>query len=160
VIANIASTGCTLLEATMTVVQTGSKEDESAFLSSVEGEISFFRSIMRARPVGIHRYFHVLTIQSSIFKDTGRTIHIDSIWKKLRTCYDLDALDAIVSTSSSLHSGSYHCHRTWKLKDITPHTPTTLHPFPFALHLPPKISPDIHFLKKSFLCHTMNPSKP
>lgn len=65
-------------------------------LRSVEGEISFFRSIMRARPVGIHRHFHVITIQSLMFKDTGRVVPINDIWEKLRGHYDMDALEAIV----------------------------------------------------------------
>ncbi|KAF8903112.1 hypothetical protein CPB84DRAFT_1774851 [Gymnopilus junonius] len=70
-------------------------DDERVFLDSVEGEIAFFRSIMRARPVGMHRYFHILAIRSAIFKDTGRSVRPDTIWEKLRECYDLDALDAI-----------------------------------------------------------------
>ncbi|PPQ70015.1 hypothetical protein CVT26_013303 [Gymnopilus dilepis] len=70
-------------------------EEEHQFLDSVEGEISFFRSIMRARPVGMHRYFHILAIRNAILKDTGRSVHPETIWEKLRECYDLDALDAI-----------------------------------------------------------------
>ncbi|KAJ3574722.1 hypothetical protein NP233_g1578 [Leucocoprinus birnbaumii] len=71
------------------------KSSETEFLATVEGEISFFRSIMRARPVGLHRHFHVLAIQNAIHKDTGRLLHVESIWQKLQSCYDLDALDAI-----------------------------------------------------------------
>ena len=71
--------------------------DEQAFLDSVEGEISFFRSIMRARPLGKHRHFHILTVRNAILKDTGRSVHIESIWEKLRRCYNMDALEAIVS---------------------------------------------------------------
>ncbi|PFH54089.1 hypothetical protein AMATHDRAFT_45103 [Amanita thiersii Skay4041] len=67
----------------------------ASFLDSVEGEISFFRSIMRARPVGIHRHFHALAIQNYIFKDTGRFVAVDDIWEKLKTCYNLDQLEAI-----------------------------------------------------------------
>jgi len=81
----------------MAVSTPDERADECAFLNSVEGEISFFRSIMRARPVGMHRYFHVLTIRNAILKDTGRSIHVETIWEKLRECYDLDALDANVS---------------------------------------------------------------
>lgn len=66
------------------------------FLDSVEGEISFFRSMMRARPVGIHKHFHVLAIRNAIHNDTGRVIPVDSIWAKLRTCYDLEALESAV----------------------------------------------------------------
>jgi len=53
---------------------------------------------MRARPVGLHHHFHILDIQNAIQKDTGRLLHVESIWQKLQSCYDLDALDAIVST--------------------------------------------------------------
>lgn len=84
------------LNTTMTVSLPGEKADEHAFLDSVEGEISFFRSIMRARPVGMHRHFHVIAVRNFISKDTGRLVHIDTIWEKLKKFYDLDALDAIV----------------------------------------------------------------
>ncbi|EGO23804.1 hypothetical protein SERLADRAFT_450123 [Serpula lacrymans var. lacrymans S7.9] len=65
------------------------------FLDSVQGEISFFRSVMRARPVGLHRHFHALAIRNAIHNDTGRMVPIDRIWAKLRTCYDLDALEGL-----------------------------------------------------------------
>lgn len=71
-------------------------EPESAreLLDSVEGEISFFRSVMRARPVGLHKHFHVLAIRNSIYTDTGRVVPVQCIWEKLKSCYDLDALEA------------------------------------------------------------------
>ena len=67
------------------------------FLDTVEGEIAFFRSMMRARPVGLHRHFHVLTIRNAILRDTGRLVSMDALWEKLRSCYDLDILENIVS---------------------------------------------------------------
>ncbi|EIM85744.1 uncharacterized protein STEHIDRAFT_97896 [Stereum hirsutum FP-91666 SS1] len=63
------------------------------FLSSVEGEISFFRSLMRTRPVGLHRHFHILSMRNAIYRDTGRHVSIEDLWEKLRSCYDLDALE-------------------------------------------------------------------
>ncbi|KAI0729597.1 hypothetical protein C8Q72DRAFT_777806 [Fomitopsis betulina] len=65
------------------------------FLDSVEGEIAFFRSMMRARPVGLHRHFHILTIRNAILRDTGRAVSTDDVWRKLRSCYDLDVLEGI-----------------------------------------------------------------
>ncbi|CCL99712.1 uncharacterized protein FIBRA_01734 [Fibroporia radiculosa] len=65
------------------------------FLDTVEGEIALFRSVMRARPVGLHRHFHVLTICNAILRDTGHSISIDDVWKKLRSCYNLDVLENI-----------------------------------------------------------------
>ncbi|PCH40025.1 hypothetical protein WOLCODRAFT_136615 [Wolfiporia cocos MD-104 SS10] len=65
------------------------------WLDTVEGEIAFFRSMMRARPVGLHRHFHVLTIRNAILRDSGRVVTIDDLWTKLRSCYDLDILENI-----------------------------------------------------------------
>ncbi|KAI0061417.1 hypothetical protein BV25DRAFT_1826549 [Artomyces pyxidatus] len=69
--------------------------DTRQFLDTVEGEITFFRSLMRARPVGLHRHFHALSMRSAIHQDTGRYVSIDDIWDKLKTCYDLDAVETL-----------------------------------------------------------------
>ena len=82
---------------TMTAPLPGIYADEQAFLDSVEGEISFFRSLTHARPLGKHRHFRILSVRNAILKDTGRMVHIESIWDKLRKCYNIDALEAIVS---------------------------------------------------------------
>ena len=66
------------------------------FLDTVEGEIAFFRSIMRARPIGLHRHFHVLSIRTVIHQDTGRYVSIDDVWEKLRGCYNIEALENLV----------------------------------------------------------------
>ncbi|TCD70893.1 hypothetical protein EIP91_001201 [Steccherinum ochraceum] len=63
------------------------------FLNSVEGEISFFRSVMRARPVGIHRHFHILAIRNAIHRDTGIWVSSEDIWNKLRDYYELEVLE-------------------------------------------------------------------
>ncbi|KIM89216.1 hypothetical protein PILCRDRAFT_813143 [Piloderma croceum F 1598] len=72
-----------------------SEEPDIPFLDTVEGEISFYRSVMRARPVGIHNQFHVLTIRNAIQKDTGHSVTTEEIWKKLRGLYDLEALEGL-----------------------------------------------------------------
>ncbi|KAJ7212067.1 hypothetical protein GGX14DRAFT_621603 [Mycena pura] len=69
--------------------------DSLEFLSTIDGEIAFFRAIMRARPVGIHRHLHVLNIRNGILKDTGHSVSIHAVWHKLRELYDMDALEAI-----------------------------------------------------------------
>lgn len=74
-------------------------ESPDEFLDTVEGEVTFFRSLMKARPVGLHKHFHVLAIRNAIHNDTGRVVPVDSIWAKLRTFYDLDALETAVSCS-------------------------------------------------------------
>jgi len=71
------------------------KPQKTAFIDTVEGEISFYRSVMRARPVGIHSHFHVLTIRNAIFKDTGHAVTAEEIWDKLKGLYDLEALEGL-----------------------------------------------------------------
>ena len=65
-------------------------------LDTVEGEIHFFRSLMRSRPVGVHRHFHVLSMQAAIEKGVKQTVPIEDIWRKLEECYNLDMLEALV----------------------------------------------------------------
>ena len=74
-----------------------SEDTKPSFLDTLEGEITFFRSIMRARPIGIHRHFHMLVIRNAIYRDTGQWVPVDDMWRKLRECYDMDALEGIVS---------------------------------------------------------------
>ncbi|KZT32891.1 hypothetical protein SISSUDRAFT_1054941 [Sistotremastrum suecicum HHB10207 ss-3] len=82
------------------------EDDEASettpWLDTVEGEIVFFRASMRARPVGIHRFFHVVCIMDQIRRQTGREVDGDDIWEKFRSMYDLDALEGLVSLSTSL----------------------------------------------------------
>ncbi|KAF9241106.1 chromatin modification-related protein EAF7-domain-containing protein [Melanogaster broomeanus] len=98
------------------------------FLDSVEGEISFFRSVMRARPVGLHKHFHVLAIRSAIRSDTGRVVPVDNIWAKLRTCYDLEALEGAETegfdTPGSSQSSSPHA-----IRSPSPSENLSRHPF-------------------------------
>ncbi|KAG8695068.1 hypothetical protein FRC11_001758 [Ceratobasidium sp. 423] len=63
------------------------------FLNTLEGEIALFRSIERARPVGMHKHFHMLTLRRSIRNESGFWVNVADIWAKLATLYHLDALD-------------------------------------------------------------------
>ncbi|TEB39788.1 hypothetical protein FA13DRAFT_1618876 [Coprinellus micaceus] len=74
------------------------------FLNTVEGEISFFRSLMRARPVGVHRFFHVLAIRNAIFKDTNRVVNVDAIWEKLGRTWNLEALEVADAEHENLYT--------------------------------------------------------
>jgi MRG-binding protein len=68
------------------------------FLDSVKGEVALFRAVMRARPIGIHRHFHLLAIIDAIRRDTGVLVTSEQIWAKLNTLYDMDALEDLVRT--------------------------------------------------------------
>jgi MRG-binding protein len=69
-----------------------------SFLDTLHGELAFFRAITRARPVGVHRYFHVVTIRQLIKEETGSDVAVEEIWDKLRACYNLEALEGLVSS--------------------------------------------------------------
>ena len=68
---------------------------EPAFLDTVDGEIAFFRSITKARPVGLHRHMHVLTMRQSIKEDTGQVVSPDAIWAKLEATWNLAQLENV-----------------------------------------------------------------
>ncbi|KAI5117449.1 hypothetical protein M0805_005826 [Coniferiporia weirii] len=64
-------------------------------LDTVDGEIHFFRALMRTRPVGVNRYFHMISMQAAIEKGTKHSVPIEDIWRKLESCYNLDALETL-----------------------------------------------------------------
>ncbi|KAF8507512.1 chromatin modification-related protein EAF7-domain-containing protein [Hysterangium stoloniferum] len=71
------------------------EDDELPVLDTVLGEISFFRSITRHRPVGFHRHFHVLCMQQAIQRETNTNVPVDDIWAKIEASYDLEALEGL-----------------------------------------------------------------
>ena len=81
---------------TPSTADSGSQFQTHNVLDTVDGEIYFFKSLMRARPVGVHRHFHVITMQAAIEKALKQSVPIDDIWAKLESCYNLDALEALV----------------------------------------------------------------
>jgi MRG-binding protein len=76
-------------------------EESISFLDSVPGEISLFRAVTRARPIGMHRHFHMMSILHQMFRETGQMVNGDDIWTKLKGMYDLDTLNDLVSPSVS-----------------------------------------------------------
>ncbi|KAJ7095826.1 hypothetical protein B0H15DRAFT_946387 [Mycena belliarum] len=123
-----------------------SVEDDTAesleFMSTVEGEIAFFRAIMKARPIGIHRHFHILNIRNSIHRDTGHSVAIQAIWDKLRALYDMDMLESI-----DLEIDGYESRGPKNSTPVSIHSPSpsdnlAAHPFfrdEYALPYDPKI---------------------
>ncbi|KAG8914895.1 hypothetical protein FRC01_003874 [Tulasnella sp. 417] len=101
------------------------------FLDTVEGEIALFRGITQARPVGLHRHFHVLAILQSIKQETGQHVTADDVWTKLRTLYDLGALEELEDQEEDpLHeeeeppkdSVNYHRHPHFRTEFQLPQT--------------------------------------
>ncbi|KAF7346367.1 hypothetical protein MSAN_01864600 [Mycena sanguinolenta] len=103
--------------------------DDREFLATVEGEIAFFRAIMRSRPVGIHRHFHVLNIRNGIHKDTGQAVSIQAVWDKLRALYDMDALEAIDLEHDGYESRHSENSTPVSIRSPSPSENLAAHPF-------------------------------
>ncbi|KAJ6508732.1 chromatin modification-related protein EAF7-domain-containing protein [Mycena sanguinolenta] len=116
--------------------------DELEFLATVEGEIAFFRAIMRARPVGIHRHFHVLNIRNGIYKDTGQAVSIQAVWDKLRALYDMDALENIDLEVDGYESRHSENSTPVSIRSPSPSENLAAHPFfrdEYTLPYDPKV---------------------
>jgi len=112
------------------------------FLSTVDGEIAFFRAIMRARPVGIHRHFHILNIRNGILKDTGHAVSVQAVWDKLRGLYDMDALEAIDLEIDGYESRTSENSTPISIRSPSPSENLAAHPFfrdEYALPYDPKV---------------------
>jgi MRG-binding protein len=79
----------------------------SSFLDTLVGESAFFRAICDARPVGVHREFHMMTVAVHVKEMTGRHVTIDELWDKFRRCYDIETLEGYVSTRWSCFINGY-----------------------------------------------------
>ncbi|KZV65313.1 hypothetical protein PENSPDRAFT_756635 [Peniophora sp. CONT] len=101
--------------------------DNEDFLDTVEGEITFFRSLMRARPVGLHKHFHALSMRTAIHQDTGHFVTLDAIWDKLNDLYNLKALEDLDAEGYDSPEGSGTPHVGIPSPD--PDQNLTTHPF-------------------------------
>ena len=133
-----------------------SPEDEIAFLNSVEGEITFFHSLMRARPVGPHRHFHALSMRTAIHHDTGKWVSVDSIWVKARELYDLEALDKLVRQKLSNTAGRCHPFIPRKPTVMNLPAPAILVESQYANHPRRRIFSRIRSFVKNTLCLQMS----
>ncbi|KAL6304364.1 hypothetical protein BKA93DRAFT_825818 [Sparassis latifolia] len=131
--------------------------EEFDFLDSVEGEIALFRAVTRARPVGIHRHFHVLTIRNSIYADTGRLVPVDDIWAKLRRCYDLEILENIEADGYDVPGES--SSPAVPVPSPSPSENLAIHPFfRYEYTLPPDASIDSLISKRRMRATASIPS--
>lgn len=63
-----------------------------------QAEVTLFRGIMRYRPVGIHKNFHMICLHDYFNKNAAVQVSIDELWNKLETLYDTEALDEMDDT--------------------------------------------------------------
>lgn len=67
-------------------------------MTNPEFEIALFRAVIKARPVGLNRHFHFLSVQQSMTTELGHDVQLSDIKRKLASLYDLDGLDNQVDT--------------------------------------------------------------
>lgn len=72
-------------------------ETHTPFIETISGEIALFRAVTRARPIGLHRHFHMMSMLLHILRETGQMVDGAEVWQKLRGMYDLDTLNDLVS---------------------------------------------------------------
>ncbi|KZW01498.1 hypothetical protein EXIGLDRAFT_717914 [Exidia glandulosa HHB12029] len=72
---------------------TPSTSELAAFLDSAAGETTFLKAVMRARPVGVHKHFHALSIRQRILAEAGVAIPIDELWAKLESLWNMSKLE-------------------------------------------------------------------
>ena len=63
-------------------------------------DAALLRAIVKARPVGVHKHFHLLAVQRSMSVELGEDVDAREIWSKLGTLYNLQGLDRQVSAPS------------------------------------------------------------
>jgi len=63
------------------------------WLSTPQGELSFFRSIVCHRLVGPEKHFHVLAVVQDIRNHSGKSVDVDQVWEKYREVYDEKVLE-------------------------------------------------------------------
>lgn len=63
------------------------------FLSTPQGELSFFRSIVYHRLVGPEKHFNLLAVVRNIRNHAGKHVDIDQVWEKYRQVYNEEVLE-------------------------------------------------------------------
>lgn len=69
---------------------------KTSFLDTLEGESAFFRALCDARPVGVWREFHMMTVQLKIQNQTGQSVTGEELWEKFNQCYNVELLESYV----------------------------------------------------------------
>jgi hypothetical protein len=62
----------------------------------LDTELVFYKLLIGIRPVGVNRHFNMMVIYDKFIKELNRdpnTIHVDDLWRKLETLYDLEGLE-------------------------------------------------------------------
>ncbi|GAA5887700.1 hypothetical protein JCM16303_003730 [Sporobolomyces ruberrimus] len=63
------------------------------FLSTPQGELSFFRSLVSHRLVGPDKHFHLLGVVRDISNHAGKYVGFDQVWEKYREVYNEEVLE-------------------------------------------------------------------
>lgn len=63
-------------------------------------ELSFLKGLQTARPIGIHKHFHMIQVIDLMEKE-GRGLSSREGWERLESYYDTGSLDRLVSGRST-----------------------------------------------------------
>ncbi|CAG8579711.1 5907_t:CDS:2 [Acaulospora colombiana] len=72
-----------------------SKSESSGVEWDVKMEIEFFRAIMKHRPVGIHRHFHMVNVHRDFNANSAVKCTIPELWERFGTYFNLSKLEEL-----------------------------------------------------------------
>ncbi|CAG8546069.1 5236_t:CDS:2 [Acaulospora morrowiae] len=93
----IMDTDPSIAEGTSTFGQSSNdfKSETSSVEWDVKMEIEFFRAIMKHRPVGIHRHFHMVNVHRDFNANSAVKCTIPELWERFGTYFNLSKLEEL-----------------------------------------------------------------
>lgn len=71
------------------------KQVEPDFIWDVKSELALFQFLLYHKPAGINKHFNVALTAEHLSEELGRPVPSAAIWQRLRSLYDLKAVDDI-----------------------------------------------------------------
>lgn len=71
------------------------KQVEPDFIWDVKSELALFQFLLYHKPAGINKHFNVALTAEHLSEELGRPVPSAAIWQRLRSMYDLKAVDDI-----------------------------------------------------------------
>jgi len=71
------------------------KQVEPDFIWDVKSELALFQFLLYHKPAGINKHFNIALTAEQLSEQLGRPVPSEAIWQRLRSMYDLKAIDDI-----------------------------------------------------------------
>ncbi|BEI88789.1 uncharacterized protein CcaverHIS019_0201510 [Cutaneotrichosporon cavernicola] len=71
-------------------------------VSELELESAILKGVSSHRPIGRHRHVLMIALQADVHRQTGIWVSTETLWEALAELYDLEVLDAMTSSPSSI----------------------------------------------------------